>query len=156
MTPFEHPLPPWQAFGHKKPKIPPVCTGGTARPAWSCAFAAFALLPWARHCYGHCLNAMGPGGAPLCVNRWTGLCQPLGVPWRMKQYPEALQKWLDVFHFWPWKVVARITGDGLCSHHDVVAVSNKQLLTECQPLRCPPGPEEAPGDQMSWSRCGWA
>lgn len=95
MTSFEQALPPWQAFGHKKPKIPPVHTGGTARPTWLCAFA---LLPWARHCHGHCLNVMRPSGALLCVNSWTGLCQPPGVPWGMKQYPKALQKWLDVFY----------------------------------------------------------
>lgn len=118
----------------------PVHTGGTARPVWLCALA---LLPWARHCRGHCLNVMRPSGALLCVNSWTGLCQPPGVPWGMKQYPEALQKWLDVFYLWPWKVVARLTGDGLCFHHDVIAVGNKLLLADCQPLSCPPGPEEA-------------
>lgn len=87
MTSFEQPLPPWQAFGDKKPKMSPVHTGGTARPVWLCALA---LLPWARHCRGHCLNVMRPSGALLCVNSWTGLCQPPGVPWGMKQYPKAL------------------------------------------------------------------
>lgn len=54
--------------------------------------------------------------------------------------------WMDVFYvfyLWPWKVVARLTGDGLCSHHGVIAVGNKLLLADCQPLSCPPGPEEA-------------